>query len=162
MIEDVEELRPELGGVPLGKVEVLEEGEVQTMEARAAGGALRIAQNAVSADRDAARRSTRADHSPLWSWDEFAGLLEGLGVVEPEDASVPALNPEIWILPGNGNRVAAGPGGGAGWATKSNGLAALQGGDPVCGPASHQVVHGLRRRAQESLVGAERKVIGAA
>src|ERR1700733_3967177 len=98
---------------------------------------------------------------------ELTGLIEGCRIPKPEEVDLSVhicsgFQAKLLALPGNTQVIAVGAGGCCAWATEYDGLTTLESRDPVDAPASHDLITDLSDVGQVLLVGAKRKLIGAA
>src|SRR6266702_4450378 len=140
MVEDVEELSTEFRRDPLGDRELLEDREVETMNA----GAYRVArfgtQGGRATERDAAGRRIGYGSKVARSAAQLAGLVEGLGIVQPERPRLAVdhlrLDATLLALTGKQYSATAGSRNAPGRTAEIQGLPALGGHDPVDRPSA--------------------------
>src|SRR5580658_1457531 len=152
MVENVEELRPELHGEAFVQLECLEEREIEPVEARPRYQTRLAAQRGGVAERNAAGRSAwnrhgrpRYSHGVSRSFTQFTWLVE-CGRVPNPVRTVRAfhrldLDSKIRALAWHPKQVTSKSRGRSGLASEVGRLTALKGSDPVCGPSSN---HGVR------------------
>ncbi len=154
MVRDVEDLRPKLQSHALLKRDVLEDGEVQPMEAGSGNLGRTTAQRRnPTIDK---RGSNRCLCTLRW-------LSESAGVSKPAKLSLcVCVQAQIQGLTRHKEIIAASRGCGAVGATKGDWLASLKRGDPLNAPTADKLVRSARSARHEFLAFAERELIATA
>jgi hypothetical protein len=158
VVENIEDLRPELEAEPLAQSNVLESGEIQPVESRswnlrdAAQGGSTCQRNA-SGGRIGLRNATGAQDTRL-------SECSGIAVPTQVPTGVSVQPKAKWL---SGIEITATQRGRSSAGTaEANRLATLQRGAPVYAPASYELIHSACAARSETLALTERQLVATA